>query len=129
MHDLIHFVLNHQTCLLTFQMLIIGSMSIGLCYLSLLNTLKVTVNIQLLPCPLGMHVGDSKICQCDKLVLGSVDRIQCNIPNTFMKPIGENSWLTYDNQTNCSIIAKLCPLNYCSTKHNTFFILDNNTDL
>ena len=90
----------------------------------------LTVDIDVLACPHGMQVGDTGICQCEKDIADTLKHIQCNIswmPNPFIKSAG-NYWLHYDTENNCSVIANICPLDYCSIDSNVHFNLDDNSD-
>ena len=113
--------------------LVSHNISKGIMYINIANPTfrlnrQLTVNITLLPCPHGMDIGHTGICECDKITANLVHR--CNIswiPNPFMK-LGRNDWLAYDNHRNCTITARTCPLDYCSVDSRMLFNLDNHSD-
>lgn len=93
-------------------------------------TQPLTIFLHFYPCPHGMYVGDTKACQCEDKISKYVK--QCNIthiPNPLMKSVGQNNWLSYDQNRKCIAIASICPFDYCSLISNTYFDLDNSTDL
>ena len=74
----------------------------------------ISVGIQFLECPPGLHLDSSGSCDCNP-VIGSVTNVKCNVSwaDTPVRRSG-NIWLTYDTQYNCTIANENCPFDYCN---------------
>ena len=89
------------------------------------------VNIIVLPCPYGMQI-KSGICDCDNIIAKKMKSVTCNIynlPNPITKLAQDNSWIGYDKQSKCIVIAYECPFDYCATGSDVSFNLNDSTDL
>ena len=87
----------------------------------------LTINITLLPCPLGLVLDNSLgICVCNNII--NTVKPQCNV-SWMPYPIKRsgNNWLSYNEGHNCIIAHINCPFDYC----NSFLISLNlnNSDL
>ena len=92
-----------------------------------LNGSILTINITLLPCPLGLVLDKLLgICVCDDII--NAVKPQCNV-SWMPYPIKRsgNNWLSYNNKYNCIIAHTNCPFDYCNTSLISLNL--NNTDL
>ena len=92
-----------------------------------LNGSILTINIRLLPCPLGLELDKLLgICVCDDII--NAVKPQCNV-SWMPYPIKRsgNNWLSYNNKYNCIIAHTNCPFDYCNTSLISLNL--NNTDL
>ena len=92
-----------------------------------LNGSILTVNITLLPCPLGLVLAKLLgMCVCDDII--NAVKAQCNV-SWMPYPIKRsgNNWLSYNNKYNCIIAHTNCPFDYCNTSLISLNL--NNTDL
>ena len=92
-----------------------------------LNGSILTINITLLPCPLGLVLNNLLgTCICDDII--NVVKPQCNV-SWMPYPIKRsgNNWLSYNNKFNCFIAHTNCPFDYCNTSLISLNL--NNTDL
>ena len=80
-----------------------------------LNGSILTINITLLPCPLGL-VSDKSLgmCVCDDII--NAVKPQCNV-SWMPYPIKRsgNNWLSYNEVHNCIIAHTNCPFDYCNS--------------
>ena len=94
-----------------------------------LNGSVLTINITLLPCPLGLVLDKLLgICVCDDIININAIRPQCSV--TWMPyPIKRsgNNWLSYNEEHNCIIAHTNCPNDYCNSSLISFNL--NNSDL
>ena len=80
-----------------------------------LNGSILTIDITLLPCPLGLVLDNSLgMCVCDDII--NVVKPQCNV-SWIPYPIKRsgNNWLSYNNKFKCFIAHTNCPFDYCDT--------------
>ena len=80
-----------------------------------LNGSILTINITLLPCPLGLVLDNSLgMCVCDDII--NVVKPQCSV-SWMPYPIKRsgNNWLSYNNKFKCFIAHTNCPFDYCDT--------------
>ena len=92
-----------------------------------LNGSILTINITILPCPLGLVLDKLLgICVCDDII--NAVKAQCNV-SWMPYPIKRsgNNWLSYNNKYNCIIAHTNCPFDYCNTSLISLNL--NNTDL
>ena len=92
-----------------------------------LNGSILTINITLLPCPLGLVLDNSLgICVCDDII--NAVKPQCNV-SWMPYPIKRsgNNWLSYNKKYNCIIAHTNCPNDYCNSSLISFNL--NNSDL
>ena len=92
-----------------------------------LNGSILTIDITLLPCPLGLVLDNSLgMCVCDDII--NVVKPQCNV-SWMPYPIKRsgNNWLSNNKEHNCIIAHTNCPFNYCNTSLISLNL--NNTDL
>ena len=86
----------------------------------------LTIDITLLPCPLGLVLDNSLgMCVCDDII--NVVKPQCNV-SWIPYPIKRsgNNWLSY-SEYNCIIAHTNCPFDYCNTSLISLNL--NNSDL
>ena len=92
-----------------------------------LNGSILTINITLLPCPLGLVLDNLLgMCVCDDII--NVVKSQCSvswIPYPIKRP--GNNWLSYNEEHNCFIAHTNCPFDYCDTSLISLNL--NNSDL
>ena len=87
----------------------------------------LTINITLLPCPLGLVLDNSLgMCVCDDII--NVVKPQCSV-SWMPYPIKSsgNNWLSYNNKFNCIIANTNCPFDYCDASLISLNL--NNSDL
>ena len=80
-----------------------------------LNGSILTINITLLPCPLGLVLDNLLgMCVCDDII--NVVKPQCSV-SWMPYPIKRsgNNWLSYSEEYNCIIAHTNCPFDYCDT--------------
>ena len=93
------------------------------------NSLSLMVSF--LHCPPGTKLGSSHECVCNDIITALTSDIQCNVswwPHPLRKHSGNNNWLGYKEDYNCTIAYKNCPFDYCQSSE-IFFNLNNDTDL
>ena len=85
------------------------------------DTQTKLLKIEILPCPPGFtldtHTG---LCQCDA-ILEMITSVECNVTTQLMSREG-SVWMGYDNTSNCTIVRRDCPYDYCLSSRVTFHI-------
>ena len=72
------------------------------------NILFVRVDIE--PCPAGFyHCNETRVCECHKKILSVA---KCDSSTGTIERSG-SSWISYDNEYNCTIVYQECPFDYC----------------
>ena len=87
--------------------------------------------VSFLNCPPGTKLGSSHECVCNDIITALTSDVQCNVswlPYPIHKLPGNNNWLGYKEDYNCTIAYKNCPFDYCQSSE-IYFNLDNDTDL
>ena len=70
--------------------------------------LHISVDIE--PCPAGFYLSsETRICECTEEI-SSVAK--CD-PSTGTIERSGSSWISYDNEYNCTIVDQECPFDYC----------------
>ena len=92
-----------------------------------LNGSILTMNITLLPCPLGLVLYNSlRMCVCNDII--NTVKPQCNVswmPNLIKR--SGNNWLSYNGEYHCIIAHTNCPFDYCNSSLISLNL--NNSDL
>ena len=112
---------------------LLSNVSHGTATISVSSTLypfskSLTLRVQFLNCPSGMILGSSCECVCNDIIASYV---QCNISwqqYPLLKSAGNNVWLGFEKDYNCTIAYENCPFDYCKSSE-IKFNLDNDTDL
>ena len=92
---------------------------------------SLSLMVSFLNCPPGTKLGSSHECVCNDIITALTSDIQCNVswwPYPLRKHSGNNNWLGYKEDYNCTIAYKNCPFDYCQSSE-IFFNLNNDTDL
>ena len=87
--------------------------------------------VSFLNCPPGTKLGSSHECVCNDIITALTSDVECNVswlPYPIHKLPGNNNWLGYNEDYNCTIAYKNCPFDYCQSSE-IYFNLDNDTDL
>ena len=104
-----------------------GKMTIKTSGLLQLNGSILTINITLLPCPLGLVLDNSLgMCVCNDII--NTVKPQCNV-SWMPKPVKRpgNIWLSYNGDYHCIIAHTSCPFDYCNSSLISLNL--NNSDL
>ena len=88
---------------------------------------SLIMKVQFLSCPSGMILGRSNECVCNDII---APYVQCNISwqkRPLLISAGNNIWLGFEKDYNCTIAYENCPFDYCQS-FEIKFNLDNDTD-